>query len=214
MQNFDRGKFNVFQIDFIVRALERMGEHPLVILPHKYMEGSFNLQLGMSSKTQTLNSVERSLLQDLNDSGRLFTVPPGCLDDYFWMLATIADQSKCETESSCGVASSDMEPLWSGGRPVVMTNDQIRDHKEHELGEPRAFNRWYSNAVVNYTFTGFVDDECVDHEVAFTPADSFSREIQCNEIKSTNAIAWHFPVQDWETTDWFCIRLPKVLGQA
>lgn len=36
MQNFDQGKFNVYQIAFIHEALERMGENTLVVMPYKY----------------------------------------------------------------------------------------------------------------------------------------------------------------------------------
>ena len=65
---------------------------------------------------------------------------------------------------------------------------------------------------MNYNFTGFVDDECVDPEIAFTPADLYSREIQANRAEGDGineaSLAWHFPVQDWDTTDWFCVRLP------
>lgn len=36
MQNFDQGKFNVYQIAFIQEALEKMDENTLVIMPYKY----------------------------------------------------------------------------------------------------------------------------------------------------------------------------------
>ena len=62
---------------------------------------------------------------------------------------------------------------------------------------------------MNYNFTGFVSDECVDPEIAFTPADVYSREIQGNIATADGNTTWHFPVQDWDTTDWFCVRLPE-----
>jgi hypothetical protein len=76
--------------------------------------------------------------------------------------------------------------------------------------EPKLFNRWLSSTIVNYSFTGFVDDVCVDPEIVFNPADSFSREIQGNaSANEDSSMCWHIPVQDWPATDWFCVRLPS-----
>jgi hypothetical protein len=101
---------------------------------------------------------------------------------------------------------------WSGAIPVVLTNDQSRDHKELQILEPKLFNRWLSSSIVNYSFTGFVADVCVDPEIMFNPADSFSREMQWNTSannEDNNRKCWHIPVQDWPATDWFCVRLPS-----
>lgn len=132
-------------------------------------------------------------------------MPQGCLDDYFWILASISKQTVSRGGKSLRVPQDDKGKRWPGGRPVVLTNDQIRDHKPH-LIDTKLFNRWYSNTIVNYNFTGFVDDECIDPDIGFNPADFFSREIQKNT--SGAASVWHFPVHDWEATDWFCLRLP------
>lgn len=120
--------------------------------------------------------------------------------------ATVADQLASGNRKK-SKPSPDHIRLGSASHAIVVTNDQIRDHKEYELLEGKAFNRWYSNSIVNYNFTGFVGDECIDPEIAFTPADTFSREIQRN--RSSGLVAWHFPVSDWESLDWFCLRLPS-----
>lgn len=144
-------------------------------------------------------------------SEKLYFVPQACLDDYFWLLASVSEQSSCQAGDLEGsLPKTRMQ--WPGNRPVVMTNDHIRDHQEFQFLPPRLFNRWYSSTIMNYNFTGFVGDECVDPEIAFTPADLYSREIQGNTATtngtSSSCLSWHFPVQDWDTTDWFCVRLP------
>lgn len=147
----------------------------------------------------------------LETSGRLYIVPQGCLDDYFWLLASVSEQSNCQADEVEKLQRKGNKQR-AGNRPFVMTNDQVRDHQQFDLLEPKLFNRWYSSTIINYNFTGFVNEECVDPEIAFTPADNFSREIQSNKMRNegkNEANCWHFPVQDWEPSHWFCVRLPS-----
>ena len=58
MQNFEGGSFNFYQIQFMVDALERMGENPLVIIPHKYMSDSFFVQMGARVRNQKIRNEE------------------------------------------------------------------------------------------------------------------------------------------------------------
>ena len=95
---------------------------------------------------------------------------------------------------------------------MLVSNDQMRDHKLTMM-EPRLFGRWYGCHIVNYNFTAFVDDECVDREIGFSAPDFFSREIQGNPtpevgFENGGGTAWHFPVSDWDLDDRFCIRIP------
>jgi hypothetical protein len=150
----------------------------------------------------------------LKRSGRVFKVPSGCLDDYYWMLASVSPQAMSRDGSDIYVATNNSEGRWPGTRPMLITNDQMRDHKL-ELMEPRLFRRWYSCHIVNYNFTAFVDDECIDREIGFSTADFFSREIQGNNTSSGSesddgvGTAWHFPVKDWDLNERFCIRVPR-----
>lgn len=213
MQNFDGGRFNFAQIEFVVEALQDSGENPLVILPQKYLKDSFTIATGGQAKRQTLDAVDVSIIERMERCGCLYAVPAGMLDDYFWISATVIDQdtSNITSKKSARQADAlerDSKRLGSGSHPVVVSNDQIRDHKEFELLEPKAFNRWYSNTIVNYNFTGFVGNECIDPDIAFTPADKYSCEIQGNQAEN-GTISWHFPVHDWHTSDWFCIRIPS-----
>uniref|UniRef100_A0A7S2KRS3 Uncharacterized protein n=1 Tax=Leptocylindrus danicus TaxID=163516 RepID=A0A7S2KRS3_9STRA len=206
-QNFHQGKFNYYQIEFLVRALESMNEYPVVVLPAKYTEKNFNINIA-GWKQQALEEKEEAVINWLHERGQLYIVPAGCLDDYYWMLASISDQ-----EASTGGKSMDVdtkqaqaEGRFPGTRPMLLSNDLMRDHRL-ELFEPRLFRRWTASYIVNYNFTAFVDDECIDPEIGFSTPEFFSREIQCNPSREDTA--WHFPVSDWETHERLLIRLPS-----
>ena len=81
----------------------------------------------------------------------------------------------------------------------------MRDHQV-EMLEPMLFRRWFSNYIVNYNFAPFVNGKSTHHEIGFSPADFFSREIQGNKDE-TGSMVWHFPIAG-EDFDWFCIRIP------
>ena len=62
MQNFEGGTFNFHQIKFMVEALEKMNENPLVVLPHKYSSKSFHISMGASRRRQVVTNKEREIL--------------------------------------------------------------------------------------------------------------------------------------------------------
>jgi hypothetical protein len=208
MQNFDQGCFNYHQIQFVVDALEKSNENPLVILPYKYCRNSFSIYMGSKSIRQVLSKKEKQILQKLTEKNQLYRVPGGCLDDYYWMLASVSNQTRSRNEVDLHVPTDNTEGRWPGTRPMLITNDQMRDHKLG-LMEPRLFRRWTSCYIVNYSFTAFVKAESIDREIGFSTADFFSREIQRNET-NTGAV-WHFPVSDWDLDDRFCIRIPDII---
>ncbi len=206
MQNFDKGCFNFYQIQFLVDALESMGENPLVILPYKYLLNSFGIMNGTNYRAQHVSPNERNILNNLLDKGQLYRVPARCLDDFYWMLASVSDQTVSRNGIDIDVKPDSVDGKWPGARPMLISNDQMRDHKLGLL-EPRLFRRWMSCYIVNYSFTAFVGKESADKEISFSTADIFSREIQCNQTNDGNA--WHFPVRDWALDDRLCIRIPK-----
>jgi hypothetical protein len=144
----------------------------------------------------------------------MYVVPTSCLDDYYWMLASVAytpDECK-NTELPAGC-------FPGGWRPLIITNDQMRDHRLSLL-EPRSFRRWTSCHIVNYDIEPYQEDEWQERKVTFIPADSFSREIQRNNIDETSIFgdraqqstkykipAWHIPVSEWDDPDRFCISV-------
>jgi hypothetical protein len=159
-------------------------------------------------------------ISSLSDAKKLYRVPARCLDDYYWMMASVSDQTRSRNGTNMDVTAGNKEGRWPGTRPMLLSNDQMRDHKL-ELLEPRLFRRWTSSHIVNYNFTAFVDDECFDSEIGFSAPDFFSREIQVNRTPPNNGgdntndgddirggLAVHFPVSDWDFNEMFCIRIP------
>jgi len=212
-QNFAQGKFNYHQVQFVVDALEKMNENPLVIIPYKYGQSQFFVHGASGERVkQFLNDEEKAILENLQQKGKLYRVPSMWLDDFFWMLASVSDQNRARDGADLDVAPGNTDGKFPGARPMIMSNDQMRDHKL-ELISPRLFRRWYSCYIVNYSFTAFVDGESIDREIGFSPADTFSREIQGNSSplsggQGEGGTAWHFPVSDWELNERMCIRIP------
>lgn len=151
-------------------------------------------------------------MHSLNETGKLYIVPSKCLDDYYWMLASASNQTVSAGDWDMNVPVSNTNERFPGLRPMLVTNDQMRDHR-WDLLEPRLFRRWCSCHIVNYDFSEFVEDEWSKREVDFCAADFFSNEIQGNpspraDGKPSSVLAWHFPVKGWEEHDRLCIRLP------
>lgn len=183
----------------------------LVILPKKYTQKSFTLTNATGRRRQTLSLKEKKICDQLIASGKAFIVPPSFLDDYYWMYASVAGQGEKWTSDLQYVLPDNEEGRWPGIRPMLVSNDQMRDHKLSLL-EPRLFRRWHSTFIVNFTFSAFIGDECADKEIGFRPADFYSREIQGNPVLDDDGkkhgTVWHFPVSDWEENESFCIRIP------
>jgi hypothetical protein len=211
MQNFEQGTFNFHQIQFVVDALENMGENVLVVLPYKYSQHSFMASKSSGSVRQRLSSKERAIRDELISSGKVYVVPVGCLDDYYWMYASVSKQSNSTKDGELYISPGNAEGRWPGIRPMLVSNDKMRDHKLSLL-EPRLFRRWYSNFIVNFTFSAFIGEECFDKEIGFGTADFYSREIQGNPVMDEKGAklgtAWHFPISGWDDNESFCIRIP------
>ena len=89
---FGWGRVNVYQLVHMVNALERLGEHPLVVFPQKYTNQRFHLRQGMM---QVLRHEELEYLERLREKGQMYVVPPMCLDDLcecpFWQMFRAPD---------------------------------------------------------------------------------------------------------------------------
>lgn len=196
----------------MVDALENMGENVLVVLPKKYTHNSFMLTKATGKKRQTLTQAEREICDRLVSSRKAYIVPPSFLDDYYWMYASVCGQGEKWTSEEQYIPPNNAEGRWPGIRPMLISNDKMRDHKLSLL-EPRPFRRWYSNFLVNFTFSAFVGDQCVDKEIGFSTADFYSREIQGNKVQGHSGddlgTVWHFPVSDWGENESFCVRIPR-----
>mmetsp|Transcript_3917 Transcript_3917/g.5336 ORF Transcript_3917/g.5336 Transcript_3917/m.5336 type:complete len:839 (+) Transcript_3917:528-3044(+) len=204
---FGLGCINYQQLNHMVTTLIEMGENPLVIMPQKYVQEKFHLR---KRYIQTLKAEDLKIMEELQDRSMMYIVPPRCLDDYYWMLSSVSEQTNCRQDRSLDVPTENQDGRWPGIRPLIVTNDQMRDHKL-ELLEPRLFRRWFSSHIVNYDFTPFVSDASEDRKILFSTADFFSREIQGNPSQDAcGDIAWHFPVRDWDRNDRFCVRIPNI----
>jgi len=71
----------------------------------------------------------------LINSGKLYKVPTRCLDEFYWMLVRVSDQGASQDGRDLSVLSNDANGRFPGIRPMLMTNDQMRDHRL----EPRLF---------------------------------------------------------------------------
>lgn len=129
-------------------------------------------------------------------------------DDYYWMLASVADQ---RVNDQLHVPINDSSDRFPGLRPMLVTNDQMRDHRLSLL-EPRLFRRWTSSHIVNYDIRPYEKDEWEERNLTFFHADFFSREIQSNRaVAFGNNTAWHFPVSEWPKNDRLCIIIARSL---
>lgn len=194
------------QVKSVVKELEKMNEQPLVVMPQKYVAPKFHLGLGY---IQELGEKDLLVMNELIESERLYIVPSRCLDDYYWMLASVSNQTRARAGADMTVSTNDRDGRLPGLRPLLLTNDQMRDHKL-EILEPRLFRRWCSCHIVNYNLTDVGENEWEEGEIQLYPADFFSREIQGNPTpNSNNATAWHLPVSEWEDNHRLCIRIPR-----
>ena len=206
---FGWGKVNIHQLRLMVDALKKQGEDPLVVFPQKYTRRKFHLRQGMM---QVLQDEELEILERLKENDQMYVVPPMCLDDMYWMLASVSNQTVSTNGLSIDVAKNNEEGRFPGLRPIVISNDKMRDHKDDLLDE-RAFRRWACSHIVNYNYTGFIENHQDEREITFHAADIFSDEIQGNECPG-GGLAWHFPVSEWDANERFCLRLPSANGNT
>jgi hypothetical protein len=200
------GEFHYSQVMRVVEELERMGETPLITMPSKYVGPSFKLRAG---GRQQLSGNDLAFVESLIEDEKMYVVPPLCLDDYYWMLASVSNQTNARQMPDLQVETGDEEGRFPGLRPMLVTNDQMRDHKL-DLLTPREFRRWCSCHIVNYDIPKIVKDEWEDRRVKFAPADVFSREIQGNAPGNGEEIkVWHFPVTEWNESSRFCISIAQ-----
>ena len=200
---FGRGLVDYHHVKTVVDGLERMGERPLVIMPQKYLQRKFYVRRGI---VQELDERNMEIIDELVESGKVYEVPKRCLDDYYWMLASVSDQTKSRNGVEVDVPPN-RDGRWPGLRPMIVSNDQMRDHRL-ELLQPRLFRRWVSSFIIKYDFSPVVEDKWDERDVIFSPAEHFSREIQGNPTPD-GSMAWHFPVSEWSEDERLCIRLPN-----
>ena len=121
------------------------------------------------------------------------------------MLASVSNQTASRQSSDLQVSTDNTGGRLPGLRPMLVTNDQMRDHKLSLL-EAREFRRWRSCHIVNYDIEPFIENEWEENrDASFAPAEFFSREIQGNPDALARVTVWHFPVTEWDDSRRFCI---------
>jgi pentatricopeptide repeat protein len=199
---YGHGDVHWSQVQLVVDKLEQMGETPLVIMPQKYVASKF--WLSSVGFTQELSEHELAIMNQLVDSKKMYVVPTACLDDYYWMLSSVAEQ---KPNQRLHVAADNESGRFLGVRPILVTNDQMRDHRLSLL-QPRLFRRWTSCHIVNYDIKTYEKNEWEERQVDLFPADFFSREIQSNTAAHFDeSTAWHFPVSEWPEPDRLCVTI-------
>lgn len=200
---FGNGEMLWHQVQLVVDKLESMGENPLVIMPQKYVAPSFWLSRG---PVRMLTDDEVAVMNQLVRDKKVYVVPPDCFDDYYWMLGSIAVQKGSD---KLRVLPDNVSGRFPGLRPIIVTNDQMRDHRL-DLLEERLFRRWTSCHMVKYSIRRNEEEEYEDREVEFFPADFFSHEIQQNVAPVFgNITAWHIPVTEWPKHDRLCLMIVR-----
>lgn len=125
------------------------------------------------------------------------------------MLASVSNQTLARNGCDLAIPPDNAAGRLPGLRPILITNDQMRDHKL-DLLEPREFSRWCSCHIVNYDISPVLSYEWDGtRNVQFSPADFFSREIQGNRHGTKNAIVWHFPIVNWDKGSRLCVSITR-----
>lgn len=200
---YGHGDVRWSQVELVLNKLEAMGEAPLVIMPQKYVASKF--WLSSIGRTQELSKHEMAIVSKLIDTKKMYVVSSACLDDYYWMLSSVAEQKPSRSPK----VASDYSGRLHGVRPILITNDQMRDHRLSLLN-PRLFRRWTSCHIVKYDIQPYIKNEWDNRNVTLFPADFFSREIQGNSAaRLGEGTAWHFPVAEWPEPDRLCVTLKR-----
>eukprot|EP00934_Nitzschia_sp_Nitz4_P004729 Nitzschia sp. Nitz4//scaffold205_size38804//13404//16468//NITZ4_007642-RA/size38804-augustus-gene-0.50-mRNA-1//1//CDS//3329541507//4719//frame0 len=193
------------QIESMFNSLKEMGENPLVIMPYRYTIPLFKLP--SRNMVVQLTDQDMGLVRSLRKSGHLYVAPKMCHDDYYLILASVSNQTNARGENSIHVPVDNSDGRCPGLRPIVVTNDQMRDHRLKLLGQ-REYRRWLSCHVVTYDIERTQGDPWgAKPAVELHPADFFSREIQQNPTTSEGVTAWHIPVTEWEEPSRYCLSI-------
>jgi len=167
-QNFEGGKFSFEQVEAARVALSARyasgggasggggaaGAQPLLLLPQRYLAAdrvpnharsaalaaaraptaAADAPAAPAEPSSAVSEADAALVRSWRASGSLWAVPDAVDDDYYWMLAV----------------------LRAGATAVVLTNDQMRDHKfmlalTHQ--QQREFARWQSRHVASFGFS-------------------------------------------------------------
>ena len=124
MQSFEKGWFNYHQIQLMIDTLKERQETLLVVLPYRYTWKEFFLP--SKQEYQRLDRVKTRIMKSLINSGKLYKVPPRCLDNFVLDACQpvgtgrVAQQSgSIDAERSNSRNSSHAGDQWSDAQSQV-----------------------------------------------------------------------------------------------
>ena len=165
MQRPDRNpstSLNFSQIDRVVRHFKEQNKRILLVLHERHFHWK-----RLKDRPKWTRYIKR-----WDDAKILYRTPTHMNDDWFWLYACLYSSS-------------------NGKRPIVVTNDLMRDHHFKMLSR-RYFLQWRERHVVNFVFPSRADTAAP----IFIFPQSYSSRIQSHDATEEGApIRWHFPVQ-------------------
>ena len=109
------------------------------------------------------------------------------------MLACVSERAASTSGKPIVVEFSESS-RWPGGRPVLITNDTLRDHTLL-MRDPVLARKWYDSVVLNF----------LEADVKKNPR-IYQRRIQGNP--SLLGMVWHFPVKGWGIYERLLVHIP------
>ena len=119
-----------------------MGEYPLIIMPQKYVQESFRVTKGYF---QTLRPKELNIIKTYIEKGSLYTVPPQCLDDYYWMLASVSAQTKSRNGFSGGSGGGNVVASLLDTSSTTINNNMNNDDDDNDNDNDNNDNNYDDN---------------------------------------------------------------------
>lgn len=153
------------------------------VVQHYEAQGKRALVVLHSRHLQDAKLTPQSLavVKKWREKGILASCAPGNNDDWYWLWAAVR----------------------IGGRTLVVTNDEMRDHHFRMLSH-RSFQRWKERHQVHFSFGDWGEEKPWKREVLLEEPCAYSQRIQHSIHAELSTELWHIPVEGSE--DWLCIR--------
>eukprot|EP00903_Cladosiphon_okamuranus_P008688 g8324.t1 len=121
-----------------------------------------------------LSDESKQILKRWKEADMIQSCAPRNNDDWYWLYAAV----------------------FTGGRVLVLTNDEMRDHHFSMLSH-RSFQRWKERHQARFSF-GEWDEETTSRELFPDEPRSYSKRTQ------KGVDSWHIPLES--SSDWLCAR--------
>ena len=171
-QNIEGGSFSFAQVELARVHLKAKagGAEPLIVIPRSYLAKHVpNKTHYRDGHFKRRSREDEALVKSWRARGALWATPNGSYDDWYWMLAV----------------------LEIGAHARVLTNDEMRDHREHMLLGPH-LARWQARHVIHYNFSHSAKEERPLPELETHEPLPYSVEIQSDESFEH----WHLPIRE------------------